>query len=401
MPGGQSKKIGVDRLNKYVGCECPVCKKTFQPEDDVVVCPVCGAPHHRSCYQQNGGCALESQHALGKEWQPPQQQQQTPPPGAFCPVCGAPVAPGSQYCHSCGSLLGAAPQEEQRPPQQPGWGNPQQNGQNPNPQQGQTPPWTDPQNGPWAGHSGGYQQQNGPWNGQSGPQQGPWGGGQPGGGPWNGPNQAPPFGYGQYNPFGGINMNEEIDGISAKEYAAMVGPSAPYYLARFKAMASNRRSVTWNWGAFFFNFLYFFYRKMYAVGILLAALFVASMLPAFLYTYEYLVELMASGAAISFPLPQIVTPHMEQLVMLQSMMRMLWFVVMCLCGLWANKLYFSAAKNTIQQLRQDNRCQDVGFYIHSLALRGGVSKGVVLGVIGLLFLAYMIISYCIGMMVLG
>ena len=98
-----SKKIGVDRLNKYVGYECPVCKKEFQPEDDVVVCPVCGAPHHRACYQQNGGCALESRHSLGQEWQPPRSDNRASAnAGAVCPVCGFSLASGAQFCPNCG-----------------------------------------------------------------------------------------------------------------------------------------------------------------------------------------------------------------------------------------------------------------------------------------------------------
>ena len=39
--------------------QCPVCNKTFQDGDDVVVCPECGAPHHRECYEQNGHCFYE------------------------------------------------------------------------------------------------------------------------------------------------------------------------------------------------------------------------------------------------------------------------------------------------------------------------------------------------------
>ena len=33
---------------------CPVCQKRFVLGDDVVVCPECGAPHHRECFEQNG-----------------------------------------------------------------------------------------------------------------------------------------------------------------------------------------------------------------------------------------------------------------------------------------------------------------------------------------------------------
>ena len=36
----------------YEGCQCPVCGKSFQESDDIVVCPQCGAPHHRECWKQ-------------------------------------------------------------------------------------------------------------------------------------------------------------------------------------------------------------------------------------------------------------------------------------------------------------------------------------------------------------
>ncbi len=44
---------------------CPVCKKVFSEDDDIVVCPVCGTPHHRDCYKENGECANELLHKTG------------------------------------------------------------------------------------------------------------------------------------------------------------------------------------------------------------------------------------------------------------------------------------------------------------------------------------------------
>lgn len=41
---------------------CPVCNNKFTDEDDVVVCPECGTPHHRECYFSNGGCFNEDKH---------------------------------------------------------------------------------------------------------------------------------------------------------------------------------------------------------------------------------------------------------------------------------------------------------------------------------------------------
>lgn len=41
---------------------CPVCNNKFTDDDDVVVCPECGIPHHRDCYFSNGGCFNEEKH---------------------------------------------------------------------------------------------------------------------------------------------------------------------------------------------------------------------------------------------------------------------------------------------------------------------------------------------------
>ncbi len=41
---------------------CPACNKNFVENDDVVVCPECGTPHHRECYNLTGKCFNESLH---------------------------------------------------------------------------------------------------------------------------------------------------------------------------------------------------------------------------------------------------------------------------------------------------------------------------------------------------
>lgn len=63
-----------------------------------MVCPECGAPHHRACYKQLGHCAMEQQlHPQHLSWQNPNDQ---PPAAAadgsddiICPNCGL-------FCHS-------------------------------------------------------------------------------------------------------------------------------------------------------------------------------------------------------------------------------------------------------------------------------------------------------------
>ena len=49
-------------MSLYDNQKCPVCGELFKEGDDVVTCPICGTPHHRSCYKKLGTCANESLH---------------------------------------------------------------------------------------------------------------------------------------------------------------------------------------------------------------------------------------------------------------------------------------------------------------------------------------------------
>lgn len=62
---------------RYTGNLCPVCNESFNPEDDIVVCPLCGTPHHRQCYKQNGECANNEKHSEGYRWE---SVKTAPPP---------------------------------------------------------------------------------------------------------------------------------------------------------------------------------------------------------------------------------------------------------------------------------------------------------------------------------
>ena len=57
-------------MTRYTGNHCPVCEQTFTDADDIVVCPDCGTPYHRACWQKVGACMHRSEHAAGFEWQP-------------------------------------------------------------------------------------------------------------------------------------------------------------------------------------------------------------------------------------------------------------------------------------------------------------------------------------------
>jgi len=55
---------------RFTNEKCPVCNNTFNPDDDIVVCPECGTPHHRDCYKENNGCANYHKHSENFRWEP-------------------------------------------------------------------------------------------------------------------------------------------------------------------------------------------------------------------------------------------------------------------------------------------------------------------------------------------
>ena len=97
-------------MTRYTGNHCPVCEQAFTDEDDIVVCPDCGTPYHRACWQKVGVCMHKSEHVAGFEWQPevgPDADKAAHE--ATCPNCGTHNTPGAVRCAHCGCPLPKAP----------------------------------------------------------------------------------------------------------------------------------------------------------------------------------------------------------------------------------------------------------------------------------------------------
>ena len=54
----------------YINEICPVCKRQFGADDDIVVCPDCGTPHHRDCWNVKKACENSALHGEGFVWKP-------------------------------------------------------------------------------------------------------------------------------------------------------------------------------------------------------------------------------------------------------------------------------------------------------------------------------------------
>ena len=92
---------------------CAYCKAKLFSDDDVVYCPVCGAPHHRECYNSLEHCALEELHGTEREYsklkelentqiEPKETVNNIETDTTRCAKCGAEYPLSNQRCPKCG-----------------------------------------------------------------------------------------------------------------------------------------------------------------------------------------------------------------------------------------------------------------------------------------------------------
>ncbi|MBP0990876.1 MAG: DUF2628 domain-containing protein, partial [Oscillospiraceae bacterium] len=192
----------------YTGAKCPACKETFKDGDDIVVCPDCGAPHHRKCFLETGSCRYEK-HSEGN-WKNDNADKEEEAKKYFgkelkCEICNAPYEYGDEFCGVCGARLGERKDAEDK------------------------------------------KEYTGP--------------------------VIPPNPY--TTPFGGIDENAELEGVSAKEMAIFTGNKSYYFLPRFMLFAQGVRAITLNLFGFLFGAFYMLYRKMYVWGIVFLVITIA------------------------------------------------------------------------------------------------------------------------------
>ncbi|MBO7519929.1 MAG: DUF2628 domain-containing protein [Clostridia bacterium] len=87
---------------------CGVCHAYLFDDDDVVYCPVCGAPHHRSCYNSIGHCAFEDVHGTENQYKKPESaeyesEKSDAEDETVCQICGASYKSDNPRCPECGA----------------------------------------------------------------------------------------------------------------------------------------------------------------------------------------------------------------------------------------------------------------------------------------------------------
>ena len=328
-------------MNKYNGVPCPICGKVFTKKDDVVVCPECGAPHHRDCYRELGHCALSEQHTQGFVWKNPNHENanssfqpeatQTDEQAGnmfLCPRCNSANEAGSIFCRSCGMKLGISVP----PPQTPDY---QRNFQS----------------------QGDYQVNLNAQQTQS----------------------AAQF---------GIGPEDKINGVTVKEIAQFIGENTFYYLPRFKLFDMAKHSISVNFSAIIFNFFYYFNRKMYKAGTVLLSLFILSMLPNLLLVYYLFPDILQNLLILNAP-PIDWTPY-SNLLVVSNILHYIYLIVCLFSGFFANKLYFRFVLKRISDIKKDYDGRPESEYAQALAVSGRTNKVLVVAVAALLFICYFV-----------
>ena len=90
------------------GQKCPVCHAYLFDDDDIVYCPVCGAPHHRDCYNALGHCALIEKHGTAEQYDASAYKQEethieeeTEQNVVRCRFCGNEIENDANFCPHC------------------------------------------------------------------------------------------------------------------------------------------------------------------------------------------------------------------------------------------------------------------------------------------------------------
>lgn len=101
----------------YIGMKCAACEEVLKNGDDVVVCPDCGAPHHRHCYESLNKCAHQEKHNETYEYvEEPDENNETnknesEEDTVICTRCNSKNPKGTFYCMKCGYPMNKTEQQ--------------------------------------------------------------------------------------------------------------------------------------------------------------------------------------------------------------------------------------------------------------------------------------------------
>ncbi len=338
----------------FTGKTCPVCSKTFVEDDDIVVCPRCGAPYHRDCYNEKGKCIFPELHKEHKTWHEvydadydgSEEESDNHNDTVKCPVCGTENPKNAIVCNRCGEFLSknvsfhSAAQNTQN---QTNYSNPQ-----------------------------GFDA--------------------------NGTNPFIAF----LDPMGGVKPDEDFDGVTGAELSKYVKNNTAYYLPVFKRIRDKIGS-RFNFMAFLFTGGWYLFRKMYVKGAVLAILSLGLVLASDVMMIFFARDLWIQATEALTGGGNLAARYITYqdyfnwifqnceiqqilLMFLPAILNLFSWVIMIYCGITANKSYYKHSVSTVRKLKDKAAGEDASNFI---AEKGGVNMPIAIT----FFVCYMIISF--------
>ena len=325
----------------YKGLVCPVCQKSFEKGDDIVVCPICGTPHHRECYEETGHCINLNRHREKYDYKRELEVNADSDDSITCINCKSKNPADSRFCNSCGKPLNYTAYHKESSSEN----NNQKNSEN--------------------GFDGTF----------------------------------------VFDPLGGVKSDEDLgDGVTAGEVAKFTKTSTSFYVPQFKRIKEGRKA-RFSFVGLIFGGGWMLYRKMYKTGIIFTVIMALLTLCNLYISVchenavneineKYNAVLAGMYSSFGFSAYSALGDFFtslttEQLVvcLVSTGISLLMIAIRILCAVLGNRMYYRHTIKSIKKIKTETT--DPNDIDKNIAIKGGVNIPLALS----LMVSYYIIVY--------